>query len=112
MNADPELLRVPLEGGFVMQLRPSELEAVAAGLGEFDASARGNALTLAAALRALPPNDRAALWELAVRHYARHQSLEQATGGIGMDLVRGQALLAAFSKALAAVPPPESTSNL
>ena len=76
---DPESLRVPLEGGVTLNLRPSELEAVASGLGEFDASARGNALTLAAAVRNLPPNDRAPLWELAVRRYGRGKSLEQAS---------------------------------
>ncbi|MBV8714497.1 MAG: hypothetical protein JO020_28335 [Chloroflexi bacterium] len=112
MTADPESLRIPLEGGFVMQLRPSELEAVAQGLGEFDASARGNMLTLASAVRALPLNDRAALWELAVRRYARNQTLEQAAGSIGMDVIRARALLEALDKALATVPPPESMSNL
>ena len=112
MNAEPASLRVPLDGGFVMQLRPSEVEAVARGLGEFDASAAGNALTLAAAVRSLPPSDRAPLWELAVRRYARHKPLEQAAAEIGMDAVRGRALLAALGQALAAVPPPEATSNL
>ena len=109
---DSESLRVPLDGGVTLNLRPSELESVAEGLGEFDASARGNALTLAAAVRSLPINDRAPLWELAVRRYGRHKSLEQATADIGMDLVRGRALLDAFSAALTSVPPPESTSNL
>jgi hypothetical protein len=109
---DPESLRVPLDGGVTLNLRPSELESVAEGLGEFDASARGNALTLAAAVRSLPTNDRAPLWELAVRRYGRRKSLEQATAEIGMDLVRGRALLDAFSSALGSVPAPESTSNL
>jgi len=109
---DPESLRVPLEGGVTLNLRPSELESVAEGFGEFDASARGNALTLAAAVRRLPTNDRAPPWEVAVRRYGRGQSLEQATSDIGMDLVRGRALLDAFSTALASVPPPETTSNL
>lgn len=112
MNVDPELLRVPLDATNTMRLRPSEVESVAAGLGEFDASARGNVLTLAAAVRALPPNDRAPLWELAVRRLGRRKPLEQAAGEIGMDLVRARELLAAFERALASVPPPESTSTL
>jgi len=60
----------------------------------------------------LPLNDRAALWELAVRRYARNQTLEQAAGSIGMDVIRARALLEALDKALATVPPPESMSNL
>jgi hypothetical protein len=95
MSSNPELRRVPLDGGFVMQLRDSELESVAAGLPEFDS------LTLAEAVRALPVSDRAPLWELAVRHYGRRKPLEQAAGEIGIDLQRGRALVEAFSKALA-----------
>jgi hypothetical protein len=112
MSAEPESLRVPLDGGFVMQLRPSEVEAVARGLGEFDSSAAGNSLTLAAAVRSLPPSDRAPLWELATRRHGRHKPLEQAAGEIGMDVVRARALLAALGQAITAVPPPESSSNL
>ena len=111
VRMNTESLRVPLDGNVTMQLRPSELAAVAEGLSEFDASARGDYLTLVAALEALPASDRASLWELAVRRYARRKPLDQAAGEIGMDLVRGRALLEAFSKALAAVPQPESTSN-
>ena len=106
-----EALRVPLNG-YVMQLRPSELEAVAAGLGEFDASEEGNRITLAEALRRLPTNDRAPLWELAIRRYGRHKPLEQAAGEIGMDVVHARALLEAFSRAVAEVPPPEHTPSL
>src|SRR5690348_7480320 len=101
MELDPEALRVPLDG-YAMQLRPSELEAVAAQLGEFDASEEGNLLTLAEALRQLPAVDRAPLWELAIRRYGRHKPLEQAAGEIGMDAVRARALLDAFEQALAA----------
>jgi hypothetical protein len=103
-----DTLRISLEG-YVMHLRPSEVASVIAGMGEFDASEEGNLLTLAAALRALPINDRAPLWELAVRHYGRHKPLEQAAGEIGMDTLRARALLDAFSQAIAAVPPPEES---
>jgi hypothetical protein len=106
MSVDAEAFRVPLDG-YVMQLRRSELESVAAGLGEFDASEEGNLLTLVEALRALPASDRAPLWELAVRRYGRHKPLEQAAGEIGMDVIRARALLEAFSRAIAAVPAPE-----
>src|SRR5947209_902830 len=111
MNAEPETLRVPLDGNVAMRLAPSELESVVAGLGEFDASPTGNVLTLVAALRSLPPGDRAGLWELAVRRFGRHKPLEQAAGEIGMDTTRARALLAAFTQALASVPPPESTAS-
>jgi hypothetical protein len=98
---------VPLNG-FAMQLRPSELEAVAAGLGRFDSSEEGDLVTLAEALRRLPPNDRAPAWELAVRRFGRHKALGQAAGEIGMDVVHARDLLEAFIRhRLAAVPPPE-----
>jgi hypothetical protein len=112
LSAQPEALRVPLDGGFVMQLRPSEVEAVARGLGEFDSSAAGSVLTLAAAVRSLPPTDRAPLWELGMRRYARGKPVEQAAGEIGMDVVRARALLAALGEALKSVPPPETTMSL
>jgi hypothetical protein len=108
---DPERFRVPLNG-YVMQLRRLELESVAAGLGEFDASEEGNLITLAEAVRAMPARDRAPLWELAVRRYGRHKPLEQAAGEIGMDAIHARELLAAFSHALATVPPPEDSPNL
>jgi hypothetical protein len=100
MSTTVEELRVPLDGGFGMQLRADELESVAAGLRELDPAFHGSSVTLAAAVRALPLNDRASLWELAVRRYGRRKPLEQAAGEIGMDTQRGQALLEAFSKAL------------
>lgn len=102
MNTERELTRVPLDGGFAMQLRPGELESVAAGLGKFDTSARADAVALAAAVGAMPSSDRAPLWELAVRHYGRGKPLAQAAAEIGMDRVRGEALLETFSQALAA----------
>ena len=98
---------VPLNG-YSMRLRPSELSAVAHGLGEFDASAEGNLVTLAEAVRRMPPNDRAPLWELAIRRYSRHKPLPQAAGEIGMDQIHAQRLLAKFQEFLAAVPAPES----
>jgi hypothetical protein len=111
INAEPESLRVPLDERFLMQLRPSEVEAVVRGLGEFDSSATGNVVTLAAAVRSLPLTDRAPLWELAMRRYGRGKPLEQAAGSIGMDVIRARALLGAFGDALRSVPPPETTSK-
>jgi hypothetical protein len=111
MTTNSEQFRVPLDGSYVMRLRPSELEAVALGLGVFDASAQGSSLRLAAAVRSLPASDRAPLWELAVRRYGRRQPLEQAAGSIGMDRDRAEALLGALARAIAAAPP-ETSPNL
>jgi hypothetical protein len=111
METGDEAFEVPL-GGYVMHLRRSELESVAAGLGEFDASEEGNLLTLAEALRRLPTGDRAPLWELAIRRYGRHKLPGQAAGEIGMDPIHAGALLEAFSRALVEVPPPEDRANL
>jgi hypothetical protein len=101
-----QAFRVPLDG-YVMQLRPSELEAVAAGLGEFDSSQEGDLITLAEAVRRLPTSDRAPAWELAVRRYGRHKPLRQAAGEIGMDVVHAQDLIERFSHLLVTVPPPD-----
>jgi hypothetical protein len=90
-----------------MHLRPSELESVAAGLGEFDSSAEGDLLTLAQAVRRLPINDRAPVWELAVRRYGRHKPLAQAAGEIGLDLVVARAIMERFAHNLTAVTPPD-----
>jgi hypothetical protein len=106
MDHDAQAFTVPLNG-YAMHLRPSELDAVAAGLGEFDASAEGNEVTLARALDGLPTNDRAPTWELAIRRYARRKPLGQAAGEIGMDLLHAQELLERYSHQLAAVPAPE-----
>ncbi|HEV7663948.1 MAG TPA: hypothetical protein VGQ62_10475 [Chloroflexota bacterium] len=106
MDTPPDTLSVPLNG-YAMHLRPSELDAVAAGLGEFDASAEGNLLTLAEALRRLPNNDRAATWELAIRRYGRHKTLPSAAGEIGMDRLHAEELLESYNQQLAAVPAPE-----
>jgi hypothetical protein len=98
---------VPLNG-FAMQLRRSELESVAAGLGEFDSSAADDLLApLAEALRQLPVNERAATWELAGRRYGRHKPLAQAAGEIGLDIVVARDLLDRFAHNLAVVPPPD-----
>jgi hypothetical protein len=102
-----QAFRVELNG-YVMQLRPSELESVAAGLGEFDSSEEGDLITLAEAVRRLPAKDRAPLWELAVRRYGRHKPLRQAAGEIGMDVIRAQDLMERFSVLLLAVPAPET----
>jgi hypothetical protein len=101
-----QAFRVALDG-YAMQLRPSELESVAAGLGEFDSSKEGDLITLAEAVRRLPPRDRAPAWELAVRRYGRHKSLRQAAGEIGMDRVHAQDLIERFSHLLVTVPPPD-----
>jgi hypothetical protein len=98
---------VPLDG-VVMQLRRTELELVAAGLGEFDSSREGDLATLAAALLRLSPNERAPTWELAVRRFGRHKPLAQAAGEIGLDEVHARALINRFTRSLAEVPPPES----
>jgi hypothetical protein len=108
---DRERFRIPLNG-YVMQLGRLELQAVAAGLGEFDASAEGNLITIAEALRAMPTRDRAPLWELAVRRYGRHKPLGLAAGEIGMDTIHARELLDSFSDALAMVPPPEDSASL
>jgi hypothetical protein len=93
--------------GIAMNLRPSELESVAVGLGEFAASAQGNLRTLTEALQQLPPSDRAPVWELAMRRFGRHKPLPQAAGEIGMDEIRARDLIERFCSSLAAVPPPE-----
>ena len=99
-------MTVPLNG-FAMHLRPSELESVAAGLGEFDSSEEGDLLTLAEAVRRLPTNDRAPLWDLAVRRYGRHKPLAQAAGEIGLDLVVARDIMEHFAHNLTAVTPPD-----
>jgi hypothetical protein len=106
-DAGAPAFRVPLNG-FDMQLRRTELEAVAAGLGTFDASAEGSLTRLAEALRRLPAAERAPTWELAVRHYGHHKPLPQAAGEIGLDALHAEELLARFSAALVEVPPPET----
>jgi hypothetical protein len=103
---DYSLLDVPLDS-FRMRLRPSELEAVAAGLGAFDTSEEGDLITLAEALRRLPLGERAATWELAVRRYAHHKPLTQAAGEIGLDEEWARSLLKRFDQLLAEVPVPE-----
>ena len=111
MAAKQDAFQVGING-FVMRLRRSELESVADGLGEFDASEEGNLVTLAAALRELPSTERAALWELAMRRYGRHKPVELAAGEIGMDTIRARALLDAFSRAIAHVTPPDDAPSL
>src|SRR5437899_11598786 len=102
---------VPLDGSYAMHLRRSELAAVADGLSQFDASESGNLLTLVEALRRMRVNDRAPLWELAMRRFARPKPVEQAAGEIGMDAIHARALIAHFSQLLAEVPPPEHAST-
>jgi hypothetical protein len=111
MPVKPDAFHVGING-FVMRLRRSELESVAAGLGEFDASEEGNLITLARALHGLPSTERAPVWELAVRRYGRHKPVELAAGEIGMDAIRARALLDAFSRAIARTPPPEDAPSL
>jgi hypothetical protein len=106
VDESTQALQVPLDG-FDMHLRRWELEAVAAGLGTFDASAEGDLVTLAEALRRLPTADRAPTWELAVRRYGHHKPLALAAGEIGLDTIHAEDLLARFTRALAEVPLPE-----
>ena len=103
---DHLLLTVPLNG-LAMHLRLSELESVAAGLGEFDSSKEGDLLTLAEAVRRLAPNDRAPAWELAIRRYGRHKPLAQAAGEIGLDVIGARHLMERFAHNLTAIPPPD-----
>ncbi len=106
MSVDESLFEVPLDG-FTLHLRRSELEAVAAGLGEFDASEEGDLITLAEALGQLPERDRAPTWELALRRFGHHKPLAQAASEIGLDEVHARALLEQFTRRLAEVPAPE-----
>jgi hypothetical protein len=101
---------VPLDG-IVMELRRTELDLVAAGLGEFDLSEEGDLVTLVEALRRVPPGDRAGTWELAVRRFGRHKPLAQAAGDVGLDEVHARALLERFTSSLADVPPPENADT-
>ena len=88
--------------GLAMHLRGSELELVAAGLGQPDPATEGAWNTLAEALRQLPANDRAPTWELAVRHFGRHKPIAVAAGDIGLDLIVARALLERFNHTLVA----------
>ena len=106
MPGDESEYKVDL-GGYFMQLRRNELQAVAAGLGTFDSSAEGDLLTLVEALGEMPIGQRAPVWELAVRRFGQHKSLERAAGEIGLDAVRARAMLIALSHAFATVPVPE-----
>jgi hypothetical protein len=107
MSIDADGFGVPLDGSYVMHLRPSELEAVAAGLGEFDSSEEGDLLTLARAVRRLPMAERAPTWELALRRFGRHKPLAQAAGEIGLDELIARGLLERFGHSLTEVPAPE-----
>ena len=106
---DTHDLRVPLNG-LTMRLRLSELETVAAGLGEFDASEEGDLITLVEALRRLPTNDRAPAWELSIRRFGRRKELAQAAAEIGMDVIHAHALLQTYFQCMAAVSPAEQSS--
>lgn len=90
-------LRVPLTS-FAIQLRPSELASVAAGLDQPEP------MTLVDALSRLPVTDRAPTWELAVRHFGRRKPLPQAAGEIGMDLIHARDLLRDFLASAARTP--------
>jgi len=98
LSADLEALRVPIDT-FVMQLRPSEIEAVAMGIAPSRPVDLRTLTSLAAAVHALPTSARAPLWELAVRHYARRKPVDQAAAEIGMDAIHAELLLDAFSAA-------------
>ena len=105
------VFRVALDGS-AMHLRRSELEAVASGLGEFDASEEGNVFTLAEALQRLPMRDRAPTWELAVRRYGHRKPIEQAAGEIGLDAVHARELLARLTHEIGQITPPEHAPGL
>ncbi len=97
-------MRVALDG-LAMQLRRSEVESVANGLGQPDAPAESQLIGVAEAVRRLPANDRAPVWELAVRHFGRRKPLAMAAGDIGMDLVLARDLVERFARTLATVSP-------
>jgi len=90
---DAQSFQVPI-GGYDMQLRPSEVESVGAGLG---LSPGTQLSSVVRAVARLPVNDRAPTWELAIRHYGRGKPLEEAAGEIGMDVIWARALMAAFA---------------
>jgi hypothetical protein len=92
MNGEIRTYAVAL-GGVDMQLQPSEIDAVAAGLGEITLE------SVVAAVEALPVSDRAPAWELAIRHYARRKPLDQAAGEIGVDRIRARALMDSLTAA-------------
>jgi hypothetical protein len=58
----------------------------------------------------MPVNERAPVWELAVRRYGRRKPIEQAAGEIGLDPIHARDLLDRFGELLSQVPPPERTS--
>lgn len=86
--------------GYAMHLRPSELDAVAAGLAEVYPSWASDPRALAATLAALPMNDRAATWELSIRRFAGRKPIPEAAAEIGMDAVRAEQLIARFDQQL------------
>jgi hypothetical protein len=101
MSMAADAFEVPLDG-YAMHLRRSELEAVATGVRELDATAEGDLLILAHALRQLPTAERAPTWELALRSYGRGKAAPQAAGEIGLDEIVARALLERFSRGLTA----------
>src|SRR5690348_12230475 len=102
-----DAFQVPLDG-FTMHLRPSELAAVATGLGSHDTSKAGGLMTLAEAVRQMPIRERAPAWELLVRRYGRQKPLPRAAGEIGMDLIHARGLLERFQQLLPNAPPTET----
>ena len=101
MSMAADAFEVPLDG-YVMHLRRSELELVAAGASELDASAEGDLLILAHAVCQLPTAERAPTWELALRSLGRGKAAPQAAGEIGLDEIVARALLERFSRGLTA----------
>ena len=104
---NPPAFDVILDAQVTMRLRRSELEAVAAGLGEFDSSEEGDLLTLVEAVQRLAANERAPTWELAMRRFGRHKALAQAAGEVGLDESFAKVLLERFCHELTEVPAPE-----
>jgi hypothetical protein len=97
-SAERNSLAVTVElDGYAMHLRPSEMSAVAAGLGV-------DALALPAALRRVAALDRPPTWEIAIRHYGRRRAVAQAAGEIGMDVIHARDLLARLTTALDSSP--------
>jgi hypothetical protein len=101
MSSDVGVFEVPLDG-YVMHLRRSELEMVAAGIDGLDTSADGDLQRLAEAVRQLPTAERAPTWELVLRSYGCGKPVPRAAGEIGLDETVARVLLERFSRGLTA----------
>jgi hypothetical protein len=107
LSTEANDLRVPLNG-FSMQLRRSEIQKVARGLGWLDLPQERDPRMLGAALCSLRTNDRAPAWELIMRRYGHGRTLPRAAGEVGLDEIVARGILARFETALARVTAPKN----